>query len=124
MSWREKRKARKLAKQDFYDKEEDRLSKLLVNTDPKDDRETYENLKKDLKETIAMRSESRESKRRISKEAKGNMLVKVLGGAIGAIGLGSILLAEHKGMVFSGEKKSIMDSISKSIGNIFWSRGM
>lgn len=123
MSWREQRKAKKLAKADFFDKEEDRLSKLLAEVDPKEDRETYETLKKDLKETISMRSESRESKRRISKEAKGNLLIKAVGGFIGALGLGSILWAEHKGMVFTGEKRSMVDSISRTIGNIFWSKG-
>ncbi len=123
MSWKENRKAKKLAKGDFFDKEEDRLSKLLAEVDPKEDRETYETLKKDLKETINMRSESRESKRRISKEAKGNLLIKTVGGVIGALGLGGILWAEHKGMVFTGEKRSMVDSISRTIGNIFWPRG-
>lgn len=123
MSWKENRKAKKLAKGDFFDKEEDRLSKLLAEVDPKEDRETYETLKKDLKETINMRSESRESKRRISKEAKGNLLIKTVGGIIGALGLGGILWAEHKGMVFTGEKRSMVDSISRTIGNIFWPRG-
>lgn len=123
MSWKDKRKAKKLAKGDFFDKEEDRLSKLLAEVDPKEDRETYETLKKDLKETINMRSESRESKRRISKEAKGNLLIKTVGGIIGALGLGGILWAEHKGMVFTGEKRSMVDSISRTIGNIFWPRG-
>ena len=123
MSWKENRKAKKLAKGDFFDKEEDRLSKLLAEVDPKEDRETYETLKKDLKETINMRSESRESKRRISKEAKGNLLIKTVGGIIGALGLGGILWAEHTGMVFTGEKRSMVDSISRTIGNIFWPRG-
>lgn len=56
-------------------------------------------------------AEHREARRRISKEAKGNFIVKLLGiVGIGATAFGMAKF-EHDGGMFTGEKKRWADSI-------------
>lgn len=115
--FREKRRQKKEEKRDYYDKEELRIQQLLNKLDP--DTEKYSEIQALLRNNNQIRGESRESKRRVSKEAKGNIILKILGLAGAGVGLGSIIWAEYKGMTFTGEKRTILDAISKGIGNVF-----
>ena len=115
--FREKRKQKKESKRDYYDKEELRIQQLLNTLDP--DSEKYSEIQALLRNNNQIRGESRESKRSVSKEAKGNIIVKVLGLMGAGVGLGSIIWAEYKGMTFTGEKRTILDAISRGIGNVF-----
>ena len=119
-AWKEQRKAKKLERRDPYDKEEEKLQKLL--SELKGGTTEYENVQKQLKANVALRSESRESKRSISKEAKGNLLFRLLGIGGCLITTGAIIYTEHKGMTFTGEKRKIMDSVSSCLGRIFFNR--
>ena len=118
--WREERKAKKIANQDPYDREEQKIQQLLKEL--KAGTPEYETAQKQLKSNIALRAESRESKRHISKEAKGNILLKGLAMLGGIAGVGTIVFAEWKGMTFTGEKRKFMDSFSSCLGRIFFNR--
>ena len=113
---KEKRKARKLEK-DPYLSEELRLLAKMKKLTP--GTEEYSKAQAELKNINVMRSESRESKRRISKADRGGIIIKILGIGGGALGLFSIIRAEREGMTFTGEKRSIMDSIARAVGKIF-----
>ena len=76
-------------------------------------------IQQELKTVNQTRADSRESKRRISKTDKGSIIVKLLGIGGAAVGLFSIIKAERDGLTFTGEKRSVMDAISRGIGNIF-----
>ena len=117
---RERRKAKKEAKQSLYDKEELRLQLKLCKLEP--GTEEYQQVQSLLRNNNNIRSESRESKRRISKADKGGIIIKCLGIVGAAFGVGSIIWAEKQGMTFTGEKRSIMDAISRGIGNRFVKR--
>lgn len=105
---------------DPYLGEEIRLNNELKKLKPGSDE--YKEVQRELKDLNIIRAESRESKRRISKQDKGGIIIKVLGILGAGAGLGSIIWAEHKGLTFTGEKRSIMDSIARGIGNIFVKR--
>lgn len=114
-----KRKAKKEETADYYyDKQEKELLKAMDAMEDKNS-EAFEKLQAKLKNINIMRAESKESKRRISKQDRGGIIIKVLGIFGAAAGVGSIIWAEHEGMTFTGEKRSIMDSICRGIGNIF-----
>lgn len=115
-TWKEKRKAKQEAK-DPYLVQEIRLNLKLRDLEP--GTEEYEKIQQELKATNLMRADSRESKRRISKSDKGGIVIKLLGILGAGAGLGSIIWAEHKGLTFTGEKRSVMDSIARGIGQIF-----
>lgn len=120
----EKLKAKKEAKRkikDPYYVEELRLNLKLQELEP--GTEQYKEVQQELKTTNIMRGESAESKRRISKQDKGGIIIKVLGILGAGAGIGSIIWAETKGLTFTGEKRRIMDSISSSIGKIFFNKG-
>ena len=120
----EKLKAKKEAKRkikDPYYVEELRLNLKLQELEP--GTEQYKEVQQELKTTNIMRGESAESKRRISKADKGGIIIKVLGILGAGAGIGSIIWAETKGLTFTGEKRRIMDSISSSIGKIFFNKG-
>lgn len=116
-SRKEKKVAKKEAKRDPYDILERKLQMELIKTDMGTER--FETIRKELKDVNIMRGESRESKRRISKQDKGGLIIKIVSLIGGAAGLGTIIYAEHKGMTFTGEKRNIIGSISKAIGNVF-----
>ena len=63
-----------------------------------------------MKESNKNYAEHREARRRISKEAKGNFIVKLLG----VLGIGGVAFGmakfEHDGGMFTGEKKRWADS--------------
>ena len=115
-NWKAKRKAKKEARGYSYDTEEARLLIALNKQQPGTD--TYKELQKELREINQMRDESRESRRRVSKSDRGGIIMKLLGIAGGAVGLFSIIKAERDGMTFTGQKRTIMDAISRTIGNI------
>ena len=113
-----KREAKKANNPDhLYDEEELALLKRMKDLDRGSDE--YKEAQSELKNLNVMRAESRESKRRISKQDKGGIIIKVLGIFGAAAGVGSIIWAEKQGMTFTGEKRSVMDAIARGIGNIF-----
>lgn len=113
--WLENRKAKKEAKRSAYDVIEEKLKDELKGTTDYDERAK---IRRELAETFTLRDKERDSKSRYTKQDRGGIVIKVLGLIGGAFGLGSIIFAEHKGMVFTGEKRTIMDSISRAIGNV------
>lgn len=115
------RKAKRAAKRDPYDQIEAAIQKKLLQTDVEADE--FADLQARLKTNVVTRAESRESKRRISKQDKGGILLKILGILGAGAGIGSIIWAERQGMVFTGEKRSVMDAIARGIGQIFVRKG-
>ena len=119
--WKKKRKLRKLERADQYDLLEAKLKAELLKIDDVQS-EDFRKVRQELKEINVIRAESRESKRRISKQDKGGIFIKLLSIIGAGAGIGSIILAERQGMVFTGEKRSVMDSISRALGNVFFKR--
>ena len=114
--WRANRKVKKEAKRDPYDiLIRDLKLKLLVLDSGT---EAFEKTRKELNEIVAIREKERESKRKLTKQDKGGIIIKVLSILGAGAGIGSIIWAEKQDMVFTGEKRSIMDAISRGIGNI------
>ena len=115
------RKEKRAEKRDPYDRIEEAIQKAILKTDVESDE--FAKLQERLKINSISRTESRESKRRISKQDKGGIIIKVLTILGAGAGMGSIIWAEHKGMVFTGEKRSIMDAIARGIGQVFVRKG-
>lgn len=115
-NWKKQRKAKREARRDPYDKEEVRLKLMLEKLDPKGD--DYAKIQQIIKMNNGLRKESIESKRRVPIEIKGNVLLKLLGLGGVVIGAGSIIKAEKEGMIFTGEKRTLMESITKVLGNL------
>lgn len=113
--WKMKRREKKEARRDPYDKEELRLQLALMELTP--GTPEYKEVQAELKAIVGTRSESRESKRKIAKSDRGGIIMKVLGiaGTIG--GVVTIAKFERDGMVFTGEKRSLMDALTRTIGN-------
>ena len=105
-------------RKDLYGVEEQRLRTLICELDPFDER--YDQLQGKLKNTISMRADSRESKRKICKSDRGSLLKTIL--SVGGGLFGGIMIAKYEkdGMMFTGEKKSFMDSLTRTIGNLFF----
>lgn len=114
--WRENRKAKKEAKRDPYDILIRDLKLKLLKLDS--GTEAFEKTRKELNEIVAIREKERDSKRKLTKQDKGGIIIKVLSILGAGAGIGSIIWAEKQDMVFTGEKRSIMDAISRGIGNI------
>lgn len=104
-------------KVNLYDQEEQRLRVLICDLDPFD--EKYDAAQAKLKNLISMRDASKESRRRICKSDRGNVLMKILGVG-GAIG-GAFLIGkfEKDGLTYTGEKRSFMDAVTRTFGNLF-----
>ena len=100
----------------LYDEEEVRLLTMMSNMEK--GTEAYKEAQSELRSLNATRAESRESKRRVSKDGKVTIAAKLIGLGGGIIGLFSIIKAERDGLTFTGEKRTIMDSICRGIGNI------
>ena len=117
MSLKEKWKQRREERQDLYDKEEERLRMMIVDLDPFD--EKYDLLQEKLKNTITMRDSSKESKRKICKKDRGGILMKILG--VGGALAGGIMIGkfEKDGLTYTGEKRSFMDAVTRTFGNLF-----
>lgn len=93
----------------FYDEEQarikERIRQLEVGTPE------YKEAWELMKESNKNFAEHREARRRISKEAKGNFMIKLLGiVGIGATAFGMAKF-EHDGGMYTGEKKKWADSI-------------
>ena len=116
MTRKEKRELRRQRRDPYYS-EETRLRLMLGALDPGSD--AYKEIQNELRTINQIRGESAESKRRISKEHKGGIIIKILGMAGAGAGLASIIWAEHKGLTFTGEKRTVMDAIARGIGNVF-----
>lgn len=117
---RARRKARKEAKRDPFDVIEQKLQLKRLDLEPGTDE--YERISKELRDNTAMRAENRESKRRIAKADRGTLIGRILSIIGAGVGIGSVIWAERQGMVFTGEKRSLMDSITRGIGNVFFKR--
>ena len=100
--------------------QEIRLRKKLAELEP--GTEPYKDIQNELKMLISIRAESKESKRRISKSDRGGIIIKLLGIVGAGAGIGSVIWAESKGMIFTGEKRRFMDTISSSLGKMFFNR--
>ena len=104
-------------KPNLYDQEEQRLRELICELDPFDER--YDQLHGKLKNTIAMRDSSKESKRKICKSDRGGILMKILG--VGGAIAGGFMIGkfEKDGLTYTGEKRSFMDAVTRTFGNLF-----
>lgn len=107
-------------KEDAYDIEEVRLRLRLAELDPLKDADDYDALQTKLSNTIKMRTDSRESRRKIAKSDRGGIIMRVIG-VLGAIG-GAFMIGkfERDGNTWTGEKRSFMDSVSRLFGNLFF----
>lgn len=112
--WFDRRKENRL---NSYDAEEQRLREMICSIDPFDER--YDALQAKLKNTIVMRDTSKESKRKIAKSDRGGIIMKILG--VGGAIAGGIMIGkfEKDGLTYTGEKRSFMDAISRTFGNLF-----
>ena len=113
-AWKEKRKVKKEANRDLYDVEEERLKKMLKELQP--GTSEYKEIQQELKDTNCIRAESRESKRRISKVDKGGILRTALGGVLTLGGILCVAKFEKDGVVYTGEKRTIMDTLIRTAG--------
>lgn len=103
----------------FYDMEAERIQMAITKLDIGSDE--YKEASSELKQLIAMRGEDKESKRRIDKRDKGQMLIKGLGitGILAAIfGMAKF---EKEGNTFTGEKRRWVDTLVSNLGrfNLF-----
>ena len=117
MSFKDRWKQFREGRQNLYDKEEDRLRLMIAELDPFD--EKYDQLQAKLKNNISMRESSKESKRKICKSDRGGILMRILqiGGALaGGIMIGKF---EKDGLTYTGEKRSFMDAVTRTFGNLF-----
>ena len=110
---------KKKRKPNFYDMECERIQQKMMTLEVGTDE--YKKAQADLKEVIAMRGNDKESKRRISKGDKGQLLIKGLG--IGGI-IGSIfLMSKHEkdGYTYTGENRKWIDILCNNLGrfNLF-----
>ena len=105
-------------KPDLYNQEEMRLKTMICEMDPFD--EKYDLLQAKLKNNLAMRDTSKESRRKICKSDRGGVLMKIL--SIGGALAGGFMIGkfERDGMTYTGEKRNFMDSMTKTIGNLFF----
>ena len=117
MGFRDYIESRREAKRLSYDGEEQRLREMIAEMDPFDER--YDQLQTKLKNTLTMRDVSKESKRRIAKSDRGGILMKILG--VGGAIAGGIMIGKYErdGMTWTGEKRSFVDSLSRTFGNMF-----
>ncbi len=111
------RRAEKKRLKDLYSVQEVRLNKMLNDLHPGTDE--YEKIQAELRATNEMREKSRTSKGRATTGEKLGFWARIIGVGGSLATVGAIIFAEHKGMTFTGEKRSIMDSIAKTIGSIF-----
>ena len=103
-----------------YDREEAKLIRYIDGIDC--DSPEYERAQKLLKENSCVRESSRESKKRMTKEGRGNLWLKILGigGTLGSIV--TVALFERNGMTYTGEKRNVMDSLVRT-ASMFFNKG-
>ena len=103
----------------FYDLETERIQNKMATLEEGSDE--YKQCLTDLKAIISMRGDDKESRRRISKGDKGQLLIKGLGisGIIGAI----FMMSRHEksGYTYSGENRKWVDILCQNLGrfNLF-----
>ena len=110
---------RKNPTKEFYDEEQKRIREKIheLEVGTPEYKEAWDLMSSTNKNF----AEHRESRRRISKADKGNLLVK----ALGLLGIGTVAFGmakfEHDGGLFTGEKKRWADSIIGILGkfNLF-----
>ena len=118
MGLKEKWKASRERRRDPYDKEEERLRNMIAQIDPLDAR--YSEMQEKLKNNIRMQNDSKENHRKIAKADRGGVLMKILSVA-GAIGGGFMIgKFERDGLTYTGEKRSFMDAIARTFGQVFF----
>ena len=112
--WREKRKAKKLAKTDPYVLEERRLLLRQMELDPLT--EEYDKLQAEIEKFNTAKKSSRENKRWLTPE-KGSIITKALG-IIGTVGsIFAVAHFEKDGFQATGEKRTILDAVCRAAGN-------
>lgn len=97
-------------RRDFFDEEQERIQKEMSKYDVCSNE--YRQLMAEQKELIALRGESRESRRRISKTDKGQLLIRGLTIGSGLLAILGISKFERDGNTFTGEKRSLIDTIA------------
>ena len=102
-------------KLDAYDLEEAKLHEVLAKLEGGTD--AYEKAQRQLKEINLMRNEHRESKGKLGPREKASIGGRLLGGVATLLGVGFISHYEAKGNIFSGEKKTIADGLSRVLCN-------
>ena len=105
-------------RKDFFDSEQERIELEMAKCDVRSDE--YKQLQGQLKDIIAIRGESRESRRRISKTDKGQLLIRglTLTGALATIC--GIAKFEKDGNTFTGEKRSLIDTVGSCVGRFLF----
>lgn len=100
---------RKNQTKEFYDEEQSRIKEKIRQLDV--GTPEYKAAWDLMGQSNKCYSEHREARRRISKEAKGNFIIKALG--VVGIGVTAFGMAkfEHDGGMFTGEKKKWSDAI-------------
>ena len=116
-NWRKAWKLKREEKRDEYDKDEQRLKKLKSSLDPTS--EDYKKIVDALNQNNKIRKESIESRRRIPIGDKVQIFLKSLGFGALILGTTKIIKAEREGMIFTGEKKGMMDGIVKILSGLF-----
>ena len=115
-----KRAERKEARKDPYDDIiKDLKLKLLTM---KVDDPNFEKTRKELDAIVTIRDKEKESKRRLTKQGKGDIIGRILSLVGAGVVTGGVIWAEKHDMVFTGEKRSIMDSVSRTVGNLLFHR--
>lgn len=109
----------KRRKPNFYDLETERIQAKMATLEVGS--AEYKQAQADLKELIAMRGNDKESKRRISKADKGQLMVKGLGVAGIAACIFGMAKFERDGNTFTGEKRRWVDCLVSNLGrfNLF-----
>lgn len=99
---------RKNPTKEFYEQEQARIKEKIHQLDV--GTPEYKAAWDLMGQTNKTFAEHRETRRRISKETKGNLLIKLLG----VLGIGGVAFGmarfEHNGGMFTGEKKRWADS--------------
>lgn len=105
-------------KKDFFDEAQERICAEMAKYDVMS--EEYKTLREELKNNIELRSSSRESKRKIAKSDRGALIGKALGLGAGILAIFGIAKFEKDGNTFTGEKRSLIDTIAKGVGRVFF----
>ena len=112
--WKEKRKQKKLDKQDPYIREERRLKLKQLELDPLTDE--YERLQAEIEKFNKANRESRDNRRHLTPE-KASIWTKIIGGICTIGGIVAVAKFEKDGLCITGEKRTIMDSLCRAVGN-------
>lgn len=119
MSRRKELREQERLHNDFFEQEELKIQKKLSELEVGS--EEYETTLNQFKTAVDVREKRKESRRKLSKADKGQMLIKGIGvlGIIGACF--GISRFEMKGNTFTGEKRTWIDTLIGNLGrfNLF-----